>query len=283
MKIQTYTDSAAFLKRVQPFLEAQEAVNSLVLGIAIRVYETPDWFELPPYLATVEDSGGQLLLVAVQTPPQNILLSGADTIPQPAMDLLVQNLRDSGTQLRGVNAVNQLGLQFAESWSRACGQLYRAQMRERLYEVHEVVPPQNPPPGFFRLARMEDVELLTMWHNAFFRESLHEDPPSKSREQMERRIQAGNTFVWDDGRPVSMAVRSRLTPHSASISGVYTPPDLRGRGYASACVAALSQYILDSGKQFCTLFTDLDFPTSNAIYQRIGYRPVCDFIVYRFV
>jgi len=57
---------------------------------------------------------------------------------------------------------------------------------------------------------------------------------------------------------------------------VYTPPEFRGRGYASALVAALSQAMLDAGYHFCTLFTDLANPTSNHIYQAIGYQPVCD-------
>ena len=88
--------------------------------------------------------------------------------------------------------------------------------------------------------------------------------------------------MWEDGDRVSMCSRSRPTLHGASIGLVYTPPGLRGRGYASACVADLSQRILDSGKAFCTLFTDLANPTSNAIYQRIGYRPLCDFREIRF-
>jgi hypothetical protein len=67
-----------------------------------------------------------------------------------------------------------------------------------------------------------------------------------------------------------------------SVGPVYTPPERRGRGYATACVAALSQTILDEGWAFCTLFTDLANPTSNSIYQKIGYHPVCDFAEYRF-
>jgi predicted GNAT family acetyltransferase len=57
---------------------------------------------------------------------------------------------------------------------------------------------------------------------------------------------------------------------------VYTPPHLRKQGYATSCVAALTQRMLDSGKRFCCLYTDLTNPTSNAIYQKIGYQPVCD-------
>ena len=73
-----------------------------------------------------------------------------------------------------------------------------------------------------------------------------------------------------------MALQTRPTQHGIGVGGVYTPPELRRRGYASSCVAALSQRLLDAGFEYCTLYTDLSNPTSNDIYQQIGYRPVGD-------
>ena len=88
--------------------------------------------------------------------------------------------------------------------------------------------------------------------------------------------------VWDNGQPVAMAAKVRPTRNGMTISLVYTPPEQRRHGYATACVAALSQQLLDEGWQFCTLFTDLANPTSNSIYQKIGYQPVADFNDYLF-
>lgn len=82
--------------------------------------------------------------------------------------------------------------------------------------------------------------------------------------------------------PVAMAGVSGRTPSGARVGAVYTPPDRRRRGYASALVATLSQAQLDAGARFCFLFTDLANPTSNKIYQDIGYEPVCDVDEYRF-
>ena len=67
-----------------------------------------------------------------------------------------------------------------------------------------------------------------------------------------------------------------LTPHGIRVGPVYTPPELRGRGYASNLVAAASQAALDDGRRALFLFTDLANPTSNRIYQAIGYEPVRD-------
>src|SRR5262245_45884779 len=97
--------------------------------------------------------------------------------------------------------------------------------------------------------------------------------------RMVARLTAANDLtVWErDAEVVSMAAVVRRTYCSSSISLVYTPPELRGRGYASVTVAALSQRELDAGRAWCSLFTDLANPTSNHIYTEIGYEPACDF------
>jgi predicted GNAT family acetyltransferase len=98
----------------------------------------------------------------------------------------------------------------------------------------------------------------------------------------DERIGRNELFLWVDGQPCSMAAWSGTTPNSVRIGFVYTPPGQRGRGYASACTARVSQQALDAGYRFCFLFTDLSNPTSNAIYQAIGYEPVCDVHDYLF-
>jgi len=282
LQIQTYIDPAAFLDQAQPFLEAQETVNNLILGVTIRLRDHPEWTKHPPYLAVVENSAGEVQLAASITPPHNLLLAGSPPIPEEAIELLIQNLCAGKWTFPGTNAEKGLALRFAEAWARAAGVEFRAKMRLRAYELRQVVPPLDPPGGTLRLASPDDLETVAGWRVEFIRESLHEDPPEDNHEDALRFIQAGSTFLWEDQQPVSMAVSTRPTPHGVSIGGVYTPPEYRGRGYASACVAALSQRLLDGGKSFCTLFTDLDYPTSNSIYQKIGYRPVCDFTEYTF-
>ena len=96
-------------------------------------------------------------------------------------------------------------------------------------------------------------------------------------------ITGGQVFVWEHhGEPVSMAIKTRPIAHSITVSGVYTPPEYRRQGYATALVARLSQHLLDSGYKFINLFTDLGNPTSNSIYRKIGYHPVCDFRMVSF-
>ena len=156
-------------------------------------------------------------------------------------------------------------------------------MSQRIYELRTVFPPKDTP-GRLRSARDDEIDLLADWVGQFNVDChLPALSVDAARDLAARYLANGNLFLWEvDGRPVSMAGRGRHSTHGITVNLVYTPAGLRGRGYASACVAALSQQLLDAGWEFCTLYTDLANPTSNSIYQRIGYRPVCDSNEYDF-
>jgi predicted GNAT family acetyltransferase len=138
-------------------------------------------------------------------------------------------------------------------------------------------------PGHLRSARNDEVDLMADWIFNFSVDAHVPADAAEARASAEWRIGSGDMFVWEvDAQPVSLAVKSRPSSHGITVGLVYTPCALRNRGYASACVAALSQQLLDAGWEFCSLYTDLANPTSNSIYQRIGYRPVCDSNEYDF-
>jgi predicted GNAT family acetyltransferase len=153
-------------------------------------------------------------------------------------------------------------------------------MRQRIYQLDELTRPLRPAAGAARVADAQDVDLVAGWHEAFARDAGV--LATESHLWAEERIGEGGVVLWEDGEPRSMAARVGQTPNGARVGGVYTPPEWRGRGYASACTAALTRMTLDSGLRFCFLYTDLSNPTSNALYQRLGYRPVCDVVDYDF-
>lgn len=96
-------------------------------------------------------------------------------------------------------------------------------------------------------------------------------------------LAAKTVYLWDNsGLSVSMVLKTRPTSHTITLSGVFTPPSLRGKGFASAAVSTLTEQLLESSYQSINLFTDLSNPSSNAIYQRIGYVPVIDYNFYQF-
>jgi predicted GNAT family acetyltransferase len=140
--------------------------------------------------------------------------------------------------------------------------------------------------GGLRFAAEADRPRLLEWLAAFAHEALHEDDRDDAALNaiVDHRLAsaAAGLALWEDGEAVSLAGFGGATPNGIRIGPVYTPPGLRGRGYASALVAALSQLLLDGGRRFCFLYTDLANPTSNAIYRRIGYRLVCESAELRF-
>ncbi|MDD5219713.1 MAG: GNAT family N-acetyltransferase [Candidatus Bipolaricaulis sp.] len=269
MTLRVFDDAAAFLDVAGPHLLAHEAENGLPLGVATALRDGRRYGDEPPFLACVTD-GEPVTAVAVRTPPYNLLLAWTD---RPDWEPIARHLLATGTVLPGVTAEEGVALGFAAWWSKARGVSHEAAMHQRLYRLVAVARPRGVP-GHARWAEAEDADRLARWVEAFGAEAIPDSPASNTPALVARHLAARTLRVWDDGGLVSMAAVTRGTPRGASISLVYTPPDRRGRGYASACVANLSQCVLDSGKSFCTLYADLANATSNGVYRRIGYEPL---------
>lgn len=278
LQLSVYAEVDAFLAVAETDLARDEVTNGLILGVALRLKQDPARYEHAPFLATVQD-GDTLAAAAVMTPPHGVLVYAAVDEPRPALRLIAERLVAEQWPLPTVNGVAAVSHAFAEEWQALTGGTVTDLMALRVFELRTVTPPLTPP-GHFRPATSADADLVLAWYTAFHAEAVRDEAAPRLA-HMERAIAEGSVYLWEDGgRPVSLAGKGRRTAHGTSVGPVYTPPELRGRGYASACVAALSQQILDEGKQFCTLFTDLANPTSNHIYQQLGYRPVCDFAEY---
>lgn len=279
VRLDRFESVDAFLRAAGPFLRAREAQHCLILGISANLRTRPaDAPDEPPYLATVRE-GRQVVLVAFQTPPWQMLLSEIDD-PE-ALGVIVADRM--GTPLPAIVGPAEHVGTFARLWSKATGVDHRLGFRERIFRLRRVVPPR-PATGALRVAGPGDRELLAEWLVAFAAEALGEDVPAVVS-QVERWLEApdGRTMcLWDDGAAVSMCGITGPTPSGIRIGPVYTPPAFRGRGYASNLVAAASQRELDAGRRACFLLTDLANRTSNHIYEAIGYEPVRDVDQYRF-
>ncbi|MFN6498171.1 MAG: GNAT family N-acetyltransferase [Nostoc sp. DedQUE01] len=271
MKLYRFQTPTEFYGRVKDYLLNQEAQHNLLLGISHTLIENPEHFDEKPYLATVEENG-DIVAVAMRTPPRTLLLSQIKDFQ--AVRLLAQDLSISYPSLPGVNAPTDEAKAFTLAWHSLTGQSYQLKVALRTFQL-EKVKPISQVPGYLRLATDNDRELLKNWHEAFSLEALGEIELDAER-WVQRVLQRGTAYLWQDEVPVSIACHGGTTPNGARVGMVYTPPEHRRRGYASVCVAALSQTLLDRGNRFCFLFTDLANPTSNHIYQEIGYQPVGD-------
>ncbi|HEY5005336.1 MAG TPA: GNAT family N-acetyltransferase [Ktedonobacteraceae bacterium] len=281
MFITTYKDPDQFLLETRPILEKDEAINSLLLGIAASVKNSPLYTSF--YLATIEDENG-LLVAACMTPPHNLILASWEGQSDEAFALLMQDLRRENWPVPGVVGPAQTSEKFARTWARLTGHQSKVSILERLFVLDRVILPERAV-GRLRVATEDDLDLIKRWMFAFDQEAMHGDNQEVAWQRAELNVRSRDMYIWEtpDKRIVSMANKTRPLVNGISIGPVYTPPEERGHGYASNCVAALSQLLLDQGRQYCSLFTNLANPTSNSIYQKIGYRAVCDFNVYVFV
>jgi len=280
MKVEHFYGAEAFLERTRPALELNEAANSLMLGLSTVLVEHPERYKAAPCLKAVVD-GQSLVLAALMTPPHNLIVYGHLGDQSAAAGELARSLRRGSWDPPGVFGPGEAPVAVAEAWAGQAGRRYSLASRQRVYELRDVRVPA-PERGRLRPATEEDLDLVTAWHYAFHRELFGRTDREQARKSAGVRVRAGDVFLWEDGRPLSVAMKTRPTRHGISVGLVYTPPELRGRGYASACVSELSRQLLDAGWAFCALFADLANPISNHIYERIGYRPVCDYEEYRF-
>lgn len=174
---------------------------------------------------------------------------------------------------------------FAKTWSALTETKYKVGMAQKIYRLEQVIAPR-PVGGSIAVCDIKHQDLITQWVYEFGLESLPHELNSieRAREFTVNKIPKGEVFIWCDesGTPVSMNSVGRPTQHGISVSAVYTPKALRQKGYASALVAGTSQTMLDNGKKFCVLYTDLANPTSNKIYQNIGYQEIATSAHYIF-
>lgn len=279
MQLSIQTRAQDFLDLAFEPLCRDEARNNLMVGIAGSVRDGRRYGDEAPLFLTVHE-GGELVAAALRTPPYPMILHCEEDRPG-ALDLIIDHLLETSHHIPGVNGMEGTARTFAGIWTERTGQTASIEVALRIYTLTEVTPVRNVP-GAMRWAEDADVPLLATWYRAFHDEVAPHDPPPGLVDEIRKLASSRKLAIWENDGPVSMVGRTRETPHGGTIGPVYTPPDHRGRGYASACVAGVSQAILTSGKDFCTLYTDLANPTSNKIYQNIGYRPAVECAMYTF-
>jgi len=289
------TDPGQFLAAAGEFLRADPAANSVMLTVTenLRVgaaapaagqplygWMRPAGDPAAPASDPASDPAGDSVGAAfMHTPDFPLMLSrvsGADAA------CLARDLAEAGHRVGAVNAGQEAAEAFAAAWrerTRVSVAVYR---RMRLFRLGELLPPRPGPEGTARLAMGSDQDLLAGWFGAFAREVG--DPPGEDQgAAVAERLGYGGITVWQAGGvPVSVAGRTRVVAGMVRIGPVYTPPELRGHGYAGAATVAVSQAALDAGVREVVLYTDLANPTSKALYQRLGYRPVEDRVVLSF-
>lgn len=268
LSIERYADPARFLAEARDWLLAAEAENTLLLGSALG-WRGPAAGSAPYWIVLRHDH--DVVACACRIPSHPVALS---RVPASAVAALAEFLSTADRSLGGVNGPTAEAEAFAAAWVAHLGGRPRTRFRLRLHEIEKLSLPRTPPPGELRKATEADMPLARDWIAAYERDVGLAAPGGDAAGRL---IDRGQLFLWiAGGEPRSMAAAIRETDSGCSIAFVYTPPQFRGGGYGTAAVAALTSRLLAGGKRFCCLFTDVANPMSNAIYAKIGYRPIRD-------
>ena len=253
-----------FLERAAPWLEAEEDRHNLILGLSAAAVRKPDTFADPLFVTVEEDD--TVVGCALRTPPHKLLLTAMPLEAAASVGRLVADLYDDLPAVLGrVDSARAA----AEAWVEVHGARTSLGMRNGIYRADRAIRPEGVP-GERRLATEDDLDLAAEWGEGFARDAGVLFP--SSRETLVAWVRDGSLHLWEDGRPRSIAVAQGRTRRGVRVGYVYTPPELRGRGYAGALVADLTEYELRSGRGFCVLYTDMSNETSNALYERVGYE-----------
>jgi predicted GNAT family acetyltransferase len=271
MNVTRYESAEAFLEAARPLLMTAEAENNLLIGVAQGIARNPGAAK-NPYLATVGNNAG-VLACAVHIAPFKLVITAANREPIAA---LARDVFETIPHVEGVTGPSRSASDFALAWNKLSGVEPVLGMRFRIHETRTVVDSDLPmPPGHFRQASPDDAKLLAAWTELFVADARIPAPVDPSV-IVDDAIKRGRLHVWENGVPVSMAAWAGKTPNGVRINFVYTPPDVRGKGYGTACVKALTKQQLEQGNAFCWLYTDMSSAAPPNIFERIGYSPVSD-------
>ncbi|MFE9450707.1 GNAT family N-acetyltransferase [Streptomyces sp. NPDC006739] len=285
-------DLDGFLSRAGDFLRSAPALHTIPLTVTdtLRRRGPRAYGDRAPLFGWLEggvegeadDRAGTVRAALIHTPPHPPHVTA---LAAEDADALAARLLAAGHEVPGVFGERAAAAAFAEAWQRRTGVPGLLREHERLYRLGELTAPEPVPEGRARVAGAPDRELLMSWHGEFA-EAVGRTGVQDAGAWADARIDYGGITLWETpaGTPVAMAglTAPPRAGHGVRVGPVYTPAHLRGRGYAGAVTVAVSRAALRAGAAEVLLFTDLANPTSNGLYQRIGYRPVADFDMYGF-
>ncbi|MEU2620404.1 GNAT family N-acetyltransferase [Streptomyces sp. NPDC007157] len=276
------SDVDEFLAHAEDFLASRPDLHTVHLTVTqqLRGSGPSAYGERSPFLGFLTRGDGSVGAALLHTPPYALRTT---RLTAGECEALASRLLALGHPVTGFGAERATAEAFVAAWERRTGTPGKLQDLERLYRLDELMVPTPVPEGRARVAGPSDRELLIRWFGGFVADAGL--PGGRDAgDWADFRLSYGGITLWEtpDGTPVSMAGVTPTVAGQARIAPVYTPRELRGRGYAGAVTAEVSRAALTRGVGEVLLFTDLANPTSNALYQRIGYRQVADWAVYGF-
>jgi predicted GNAT family acetyltransferase len=271
VRVDFHVGPRQFLAAAESLLRLDPFSTNVIAVIAARIAVGDESDSEHHLWATIEDVEGHIIGAAMHTPPHHLFVS---RMPAAAAQSLAQAVADTGRDLPGVNGAVEATRPFAETWANRTGRTSSVITAMRMYRLGQLTSPYGVAGEAIAAATPRDVELVAGWLAAFHAEAQPHAPTGDWGLLAERRVRSGQIHLWRDaGIVVSIAGVSAPALGVARVAPVYTPPAYRRRGYGAAVTAQATAVALRAGAEHVVLYTDLANPTSNSIYQRIGYTP----------
>lgn len=272
IRLQKYEDLFLFKKEVLDFLEQDEVVNNLPLGVLESVVSTP-------LLMAVVRKDEEIACTILQTQPSKIILSKATSFSSEEIQQIAEQMHQEFQSIPGLIGDKKLMVELSDHLCKLRGVKATIEMDQGVYKL-EKVKKKIESKGTLRVLTEQEHDLVKKWVYQFCQDVNLPITMDEADTKAAELIQRGRLMGWETGGEiVSMANGTRPTKRNITVNFVYTPIKHRKKGFASDCVAALSQLMLDQGYQTTSLYTDLSNPTSNKIYQEIGYERVADSVM----
>ena len=270
MRVVRCSDPQPFLTRAEPFLMSDPFSTSVITTVTARLATGAVPNDEQNLWHIIEGEHGRVIGVAMHTPPYNMFLS---RMPRHAVIALAHETAERGSELRGVSGTSESAVAFANAWEAITGRASRVDRATRMYRLGHLVWPESVLGEAYR-AESTETGLVAEWFAKFHDEAQPDAPVDDWTAMAQRRIEVGEVHLWRaEGVPVSVASVSGAPAGVARVGPVYTPPGCRRNGYGSGVTAAATAAALGLDAQHVVLYTDLANPTSNSIYQALGFRP----------
>ncbi|MEG7967847.1 MULTISPECIES: GNAT family N-acetyltransferase [Bacillus cereus group] len=268
IQLHVYEEIVNFKEEVTPFLEKNEQENNLILGVLQMVHQ--------PIFMGIAKQGEEIAVVFLQTEEKKQIIVATSEMAEEDIVELAKKLAEVYPNAPGLIGNKKIVQRLAEEIAVLENKKTTVAMEQGIYELKQVKKKWNGD-EVFREVNSDELTLIEQWIYQFCEDVNLPTTKEEAKQTAHTLITNHRLFGLEvDGKLVSVAAKTRPTKNNITVNFVYTPKEERKKGYASNCVAALSQRMLDEGYKTTTLYTDLANPTSNKIYQEIGYEQIAE-------
>ena len=282
MEFKKYDDPNEFIKENEELILEKEWLNNLMAGNYKETLNediSNGWI-----LARVTDNGKTELIMLLRKPWRLLMYSPTNNKSEELYRFAAEELYKIDPNLEGVNTEKDISQIFAKEFCKIAGKKPEVRFEMRILVLEKLNEATLRDDVIFRKATEEDRPILKEYRRIFSEEALHEIVSEEDLEKkMEKHFSMGAYVLEKNGKIVATACSNRHLSKGKSIGNVFTPKEERGNGYAYNLVYRLSKEFLDSGMEYCVLFTDDSNPISNHVYEKIGYERRADTMEILFV